>query len=99
MSAKDEPQISSDPNVDDFTKVSFRPDLRKFNMTHLDDDTVSLLTKRVYDLAGVSDARVRVRLNGKAINCKNFVQYADFYLQNEENKELPKIVETKSDRW
>ena len=68
-------------------------------MTHLDDDTISLMTKRVYDLAGVTDARVRVKLNGVTIDCKNFVQYVDYYLKNEENKELPKIVEIKSERW
>ena len=46
----------------------------------MDSDTVALLTKRVYDLAGVTDAKVKVVLNGKPINCKNFAQYADFYL-------------------
>ena len=99
MSRKEEPRISSNPSRLDYTKVTFRPDLRKFNMEHLEDDTVSLLTKRVYDLAGVTDARVRVHLNGRAIDCKNFVQYADYYLQNEENKELPKVVEAKAERW
>lgn len=64
----------------DYTKVSFCPDLTKFNMTHLDVDTVDLLTKRVYDLAGVTNAKVKVKLNGKLIDCKNFVQYADYYL-------------------
>lgn len=99
MSRKDEPYLGANESGDDFTKVSFRPDLKKFNMTHLDDDIVALMTKRVYDLAGVTDARVRVKLNGKTIECKNFTQYADFYLQNEENKELPKMIEVKSDRW
>ena len=99
MSRKEEPEIGANPGGLDFTKVSFRPDLARFNMQRLDDDTVSLLTKRVYDLAGVTDARVRVQLNGKTIDCKNFVQYADYYLQNEENKELPKVVEAKTDRW
>ena len=36
----------------DFTSVSFIPDLAKFGMTHLDDDTISLLTRRAYDIAG-----------------------------------------------
>ena len=49
-------------------------------MTNLDDDIVALMTKRVYDLAGVTEAKVRVKLNGKNIDCKNFVQYADYYL-------------------
>jgi len=99
MSRKEEPSIGENASGMDFTKVSFRPDLKKFNMSCLDDDIVALMTKRVYDLAGVTDAKVRVKLNGKTIDCQNFVDYADFYLQNEENKELPKIVESRSDRW
>ena len=47
--------------------MAFRPDLAKFHMTHLDTDTVALLTKRVFDLAGVTDTKVSVKLNGKLI--------------------------------
>ena len=64
MSRKDEPEVTDTHQVEDFTCVSFRPDLKKFNMTHLDEDIVALMTKRVYDLAGVTDSRVRVKLNG-----------------------------------
>ena len=80
ISVKDDPVIGRNASRLDFTKVSFRPDLRKFHMTHLCEDTVALLTKRVFDLAGVTDARVAVKLNGKTIQCKNFAQYADYYL-------------------
>ena len=57
------------------------------------------MTKRVYDLAGVTDSKVRVELNGQTLTCKDFPQYANYYFQNEENKELPKIIEAKTDRW
>ena len=63
MGRKDEPLIK-DGRFFDFTKVSFKPDLAKFNMQCLDDDIVALMTKRVYDLAGVTDSRVKVKLNG-----------------------------------
>jgi DNA topoisomerase-2 len=51
----------------------------------MDPDTVSLLTKRAYDLAGVSDSKVKVILNGQRIEIKNFVDYCDLYLNNKEN--------------
>ena len=47
----------------DFTKVSFKPDLAKFKMTHLDKDTVAIMTRRAYDLAGCIKG-VSVYLNG-----------------------------------
>jgi DNA topoisomerase-2 len=69
-------------------------------MKCLDEDIVSLMTKRVYDLAGVSPPRVSVFLNDKKISIPNFSSYVDLYLQTVENKELPKISEKiTSDRW
>ena len=49
----------------DYTEVTFHPDLQKFHMSHLDKDTVALLTRRAYDMAGVSG--VKVFLNGKKL--------------------------------
>jgi len=41
-------------------------------MEKLDDDTVALFTKRVYDLAGCTSKKVQVSLNGQQIDIKNF---------------------------
>jgi DNA topoisomerase-2 len=67
MSVIGEPQISGDLKYDgiDFTEVTFEPDLKKFKMASLDDDTVALLSKRVYDIAGCSSSDVKVYLNKK----------------------------------
>lgn len=51
----------------DFTKVSFKPDLAKFKMTHLDKDIVSLMTRRAYDIAGCTRG-VAVYLNGEKLS-------------------------------
>lgn len=51
---------------EDYTVVTFRPDLSRFKMTELDKDTVSLLTKRAYDIAGCTKG-VKVFLNGKRL--------------------------------
>jgi DNA topoisomerase-2 len=34
--------------------VTFTPDLKRFGMTTIDPDTVSMLKKRVYDMAGTA---------------------------------------------
>lgn len=65
-------------------------------MQGLDRDTVCLLTKRAYDMAGITDPKVKVFLNGKRIEIKGFPDYCDLYLTNEENKDLPKVIEVKS---
>jgi DNA topoisomerase-2 len=40
------------PSKKNYTEVTFKPDLASFNMTHLDDDIVALMTRRAYDIAG-----------------------------------------------
>lgn len=47
-------------------------------MTEFDDDTVSLLRKRVYDMAGITKD-VKVYLNDKRIMLKNFKAYVEMY--------------------
>lgn len=68
-------------------------------MQAFDDDIVALFTKRVFDIAGVTEGKVKVVLNGNPIPVRNFVDYTDLYLSTSENKTLPKVIEKKSDRW
>lgn len=51
---------------EDFTCISFQPDLSKFKMTTLDKDIVALMSRRAYDIAG-SAKDVKVFLNGKKL--------------------------------
>ena len=54
-----------------YTKVTFRPDLKRFGMEHIDEDTLSLLKRRVYDVAGtVKD--IKVYLNNERLKVRNF---------------------------
>ena len=57
MTIKGEPVLGGNAKQD-FTRITFAPDFAKFSMTHLEADTVALMTKRVYDLAGGTDGRV-----------------------------------------
>ena len=52
-------------------------------MKELDKDTVSLLSKRVYDLAGCTSTKVSVYLNGKKITkVSGFENYVDMYFND-----------------
>jgi DNA topoisomerase-2 len=64
MQRKDDPIITPNRDKQDYTCITFYPDLKKFKMDHLDDDIVSLLFKRAYDIAGVTSSKVKVYLNG-----------------------------------
>ncbi|XP_070777394.1 DNA topoisomerase 2-beta isoform X2 [Enoplosus armatus] len=97
---------TSDPKIkffdgDDFTCVTFQPDLAKFKMEKLDKDIVALLTRRAYDIAG-SCRGVKVTLNGKKLPVNGFRSYVDLYVKDkldETGVALKVVNETVNDRW
>lgn len=88
---------------DEYTRITFKPDLAKFGMKSWDDDLEAIIKRRVYDMAG-SIKDIKVFLNGERIKCKNFKQYVDMYLDaiHKENGTETKptlIHEVINDRW
>ena len=63
---------------DDFTKITFTPDFKKFGMNGMDDDFEALVKRRVYDLAGTTRG-VKVWLNGEKIKVNSFKKYMEMY--------------------
>ncbi|KAH9774562.1 DNA topoisomerase 2 [Citrus sinensis] len=94
MGKKSEPNISKCKEGENWTKVSFKPDLAKFNMTHLEDDVVALMKKRVVDLAGCLGKSVKVELNGHRVPVKSFAEYVDMY-----PKSVTRFHERVNERW
>ncbi|PSS24455.1 DNA topoisomerase [Actinidia chinensis var. chinensis] len=102
MGKKSEPIITKCKEGENWTKVSFRPDLAKFNMTHLEDDVVALMKKRVIDIAGCLGKTVKVELNGQRVPVKSFLDYVNLYLQSASKARpdpLPRITEKVNERW
>ncbi|KAG7251676.1 hypothetical protein CRUP_007969 [Coryphaenoides rupestris] len=97
---------TTDPRIkhfdgDDFTSVTFQPDLSKFNMQKLDKDIVALLTRRAYDIAG-SCRGVKVMLNGKKLLVTGFRSYVDLYVKDkldETGVALKVVNELVNERW
>ncbi|KAG7532729.1 Ribosomal protein S5 domain 2-type fold [Arabidopsis thaliana x Arabidopsis arenosa] len=87
---------------ENWTKVTFKPDLKKFNMTELENDVVALMSKRVFDIAGCLGQTVKVDLNGKQVPIKSFSDYVDLYLSaasKSRTEPLPRMNEKVNDRW
>ncbi|ETN77909.1 DNA gyrase/topoisomerase IV, A subunit [Necator americanus] len=66
---------------EDYTKVTFKPDLSKFRMKELDDDIIGLMCRRAFDVAG-STKGVKVLLNGKVLPVQGFKQYVEQYTKD-----------------
>ncbi|KAF4084599.1 hypothetical protein AMELA_G00108020 [Ameiurus melas] len=85
----------------DYTCISFQPDLSKFKMESLDRDTVALLTRRAYDIAG-STKGVKVYLNGTKLPVNGFRSYVDLYVNgrtDETGSPLTIVHEVVNPRW
>ncbi|XP_014646199.1 PREDICTED: DNA topoisomerase 2-alpha [Ceratotherium simum simum] len=88
-------------NGEDYTCITFRPDLSKFKMQSLDKDIVALMVRRAYDIAG-STKDVKVFLNGNKLPVKGFRSYVDMYLKDkvdETGNPLKIIHEQVNHRW
>ncbi|XP_041672335.1 DNA topoisomerase 2-alpha [Cheilinus undulatus] len=86
---------------EEFTCITFRPDLPKFKMSILDKDTVALMTRRAYDIGGAAKG-VRVYLNGKKLPVTGFRNYVDLYLKDkvdEVGNPLTVVHEVVNERW
>ena len=73
MSKKSEPKITACKPSDNWTCVTFKPDLAKFGMDTLENDAVMLMKKRVFDMAGLLGKSVKVRLQCSAASPVSFL--------------------------
>ncbi|CAH0482695.1 unnamed protein product [Peronospora belbahrii] len=93
MRTRGEPEMTEFIGKDakDFTKVSFLPDLEKFEMEKLTTSMARVLKKRVYDVAGcLSD--VEVTLNGNKVPISGFESYIQAFCQSVTTASDSKII-------
>ena len=108
MSKVNSPKIrkakASEMKKGDFVRIEFVPDLVKFGMTKLDEDTIGLLQRRAVDVAGclggirpAGSKKLSVSLNGTKIPIKGFKEYLTMYPNLQTSKDI--LLYEKSDRW
>ncbi|KAK1227250.1 DNA topoisomerase 2 [Marasmius sp. AFHP31] len=81
MSACGKAKITKNSRGEEHTRVTSKPDFKWFKMEKIGDDMVSLLWKRVYDMAGTVKG-VKVYLNDEKLKIKGFKQYVELYLSS-----------------
>jgi DNA topoisomerase-2 len=80
-----------------YTKITFKPDYTRLGLSGLSPDTISLLRKRVYDIAAVTDKSLKVKYNSTLVPIKNFQQYIDLYIGDK--SDVPRVYEDCNGRW
>ena len=84
-----------------YTKIVFKPDYARLGIAGLTHDIISLLKKRVYDVAAVTDKSLKVKYNSNLIPVKNFQQYIDMYI-GASSKDVASSIrayEDSGERW
>ncbi|KAH9511358.1 DNA topoisomerase 2-beta [Dermatophagoides farinae] len=95
-----DPKIGANA-AEDFTRISFKPDLSQFKMNRLDKDIVALFSRRAYDIAGTT-RDVNVYLNGKKLPISGFKDYVKLFVkdrQDEIGNDIKVVHQKVNDRW
>lgn len=75
-----------------YTRITYKPDLKRFGMKNIDDDSFKIMEKRVYEIAGCNP-NLTIYFNGKRIIMNSFKDYCQMYIEDnglliyEENKD------------
>jgi DNA topoisomerase-2 len=96
-----------DSKGDDYTKVTYHADFKRFKMSGIDDDFEALVKRRTYDMAGTMRG-IKVYLNGERVKVTSFAKYMEMYTKaiatdqgksETQDAEKPVIITDKMDRW
>ncbi|KIK52213.1 hypothetical protein GYMLUDRAFT_1029287 [Collybiopsis luxurians FD-317 M1] len=74
-------KITKNSKSEEFTHVTFCPDLKQFSMDLIDNNTAGLLHKHIYNMADtVKD--IKVFFNDEHLKVKNLKSYVELYLNS-----------------
>jgi DNA topoisomerase-2 len=78
-----------------YTIIEFSPDLVRFGIDKIDNDTLQLMKKRVIDITACTNKNVSVHLNETKVECKTLEKYVNYYFE----EDIEKVYEEVNDRW
>ena len=82
-----------------YTSVIFKPDYARLGLSGLSKDMISLFRRRAYDIAAVTDKKVKVKYNGSIVPVKHFQDYVDMYIGKKSQEGALRVYETTHERW
>lgn len=98
MLEKTKPKITKNSGAP-YTKITFLPDYERFSMSDgIDEDTIALFKKRVYDICACTSPSVTITLNKKNLKIKSFEQYVNLYIGSDKKK-VQRVCESPNSRW
>jgi DNA topoisomerase-2 len=96
MSIKNKPKIKKYSKYP-YTKITFYPDLKKFNLKKITNSMFKMMQKRVYDICALTNDSIKIYFNDEKINIKNFNKYSELYINDVNSKDV--LYEKINNRW
>jgi DNA gyrase/topoisomerase IV subunit B len=87
MENRTKPKITSNSGKS-YTKITFLPDYQRFGMSGLEDDTITLIQKRVLDCIACTGSDVQVYLNGQKLKGKGLIDYTKFFFNSDHHSPI-----------
>jgi DNA gyrase/topoisomerase IV subunit B len=81
MQDRSKPKITTNSGKS-YTKISFVTDFERFEMDGLEDNTILLINKRVYDCIACTRPTIQIFLNGERIKGKSFTDYCRYFFDD-----------------
>ena len=97
LSVIEKPKVTKVKSKKPYTLIEFIPDYEKMHISKPDTDFIQMFKKRCYDIGGVTESDVKVKLNNQPIGVKNFQQYIDLYIGAK--SETSRVYESANDDW
>jgi len=95
MSTMSKPKITT-CSKNSYITTTFYPDFERFGVESFDDDMMSIMVRRVYDMAAVL-GKVKVMLNNNRLDIKNTEGYFSLYVGNK--TEIKRAFEHTPENW
>ena len=96
MKTKTTPKITKATTKGDYTKITYYPDFKSFEMTDFDsNETALLIKKRAYDLSAATSKETSIWFNEQKVPIKDFTDYMTLFIGS--NKKV--VYKTEDGRW
>lgn len=90
------PPTIENSDSEDYTKITFSPDLGRFKIKSLSKtDTLKLMERRIHDVAGIHGSSLKVTYNSKPIQYSNLRDYFELY----KTDDSPLVFQKVNNRW
>lgn len=91
------PKITKVKSNKPYTKITFIPDYKRMCLDGLSNEFKRLLVRRAYDIAAITDKRVKVKIDDKILVVKDFQSYVNCYIGDKQTTK--RIHESPNERW